>query len=57
MSLSDNQGRYVVENLPAGEYRMSIRALGFSSAPKTGVKLTADQSAAQDFSLQKGTVK
>ena len=55
--MSDNQGRYVVENLPAGEYRMSIRALGFSSAPKTGVKLTADQSAAQDFSLQKGTVK
>src|SRR5258705_10242176 len=47
--LSDNQGIYTVENLPAGEYRLSIRALGFTAAPKTGVKLTADQSAAQDF--------
>ena len=55
--LSDNQGRYVVENLPAGEYRVSIRALGFTATPKTGVKLTADQNAAQDFALQKVAVK
>src|SRR6478672_7840526 len=52
--LSDNQGRYVVENLPAGEYRVSIRALGFNATPKSGVKLTSDQSMAQDFALQKG---
>ena len=32
--LSDNQGRYVVENLPAGDYRVSIRALGFSASPR-----------------------
>src|SRR3954466_14356700 len=55
--LSDNQGRYVVENLPAGEYRVSIRALGFNATPKTGVKLNSDQSMAQDFALQKGAVK
>src|SRR5882757_236822 len=55
--LSDNQGRYVVENLPAGEYRVSIRALGFTSDAKSGLKLTADQNAAQDFALKKGTVK
>ena len=55
--LSDNQGRYAAENLPAGEYRLSIRAPGFTAAPKSGVKLTADQSTAQDFALQKGAVK
>ena len=27
--LSDNQGRYRVENLPAGEYRLQIRAPGY----------------------------
>ena len=26
--LTDNQGKYVVENLPAGDYRLSIRATG-----------------------------
>src|SRR5262249_40635771 len=32
--LTDNQGRYVVENLPAGDYRLGIRAVGYSAAPK-----------------------
>ena len=27
--LTDNQGKYVAENLPAGDYRLSIRAAGF----------------------------
>ncbi len=54
--LSDNQGRYFVENLPAGDYQLSIRALGYSADPKTGVKLTADQDLSQDFALQPGTV-
>ena len=26
--LTDKAGRYVVENLPAGDYRLSVRALG-----------------------------
>src|SRR5262245_40838113 len=29
--LSDNQGRYRVENLPAGDYRVQIRAPGFQA--------------------------
>ena len=41
--LTDNQGKYVVENLPAGDYRLTIRAIGFKAAPKSGLKLTADQ--------------
>src|SRR5262245_30699290 len=55
--LTDNQGRYVVENLPAGDYRLSIRAIGYRAAPKSDLKLTADQSASHDFALQTGMVR
>ncbi len=41
--LTDNQGRYVVENLPAGDYRLAIRAIGYNAEAKSGMKLTADQ--------------
>ena len=55
--LTDKAGRYVVENLPAGDYRLSVRALGTRSEPKSGIKLTADGSAAQDFALQSAPVR
>ena len=55
--LSDTQGRYHIEKLPAGEYRLMIRAVGFSADPRTGVNLTADQNASFDFALQKGAVR
>jgi len=54
--LSDRQGRYRVENLPAGEYRVQVRAVGFKADPRTGVNLTADQNASYEFALQKGIV-
>src|SRR5216683_2996158 len=46
--LSDNQGRYVVENLPAGEYRLQVRVVGLNGEPKSGINLGADQSIAHD---------
>src|SRR5215813_4098901 len=53
--LTDNQGRYVVENLPAGDYRLGIRAVGYGAAPKSGLKLTAEQNLpSQDFALATG---
>jgi hypothetical protein len=55
--LSDGQGRYHIEQLPAGEYRVQIRAVGFSADPHTGVNLTADQNISFDFALQKGVVR
>jgi virginiamycin B lyase len=55
--LSDRQGRYQVENLAAGEYRLQIRAPGYKADPKSGVNLTADQKLSQDFALQKGLVR
>src|SRR5580692_13162121 len=55
--LSNPQGHYLVPDLPAGDYRLSIRAPGFKADPKTGIKLAADQNAAQDFALQKGLLR
>src|SRR5438067_6521491 len=55
--LTDNQGRYVVENLPAGDYSLGIRAIGYDADAKSGIKLTADQTLAQDFALKTGLVK
>ena len=55
--LTDKAGRYVVENLPAGDYRLSVRALGTRSEPKSGITLAADGSAAHDFALQTAPVR
>lgn len=55
--LSDPQGRYKIEQLPAGDYRVQIRAIGYTAEPRTGVSLTADQNASFDFALQQGTVR
>jgi virginiamycin B lyase len=54
--LSDRLGRYRVDNLPAGEYRLQVRAVGFKSDPRSGVSLVAQQYATYDFTLQKGVV-
>jgi virginiamycin B lyase len=55
--LSDSKGRYRIEQLSAGEYRVQIRAIGFTAAPRTGVNLTADQNASFDFTLQTGMIR
>src|SRR4051794_34973853 len=55
--LTDSQGKYTVENLPAGDYRLSIRAPGFTVPAKGDLKLTADQNVSQDFALKKGTLR
>jgi virginiamycin B lyase len=55
--LSDTHGRYRIENLPAGQYRVFIRAVGYRAEPRTGVALAADQNTSLDFALQTGTVR
>ena len=55
--LSDSQGHYRAENLPAGDYRVQIKATGLRGDPKSGVSLTADQNASLDFALQTGPVR
>jgi virginiamycin B lyase len=55
--LSDTQGRYRIEDLPAGQYRVFLRAVGYRTDPRTGVDLAADQNASLDFTLQNGMVR
>jgi Carboxypeptidase regulatory-like domain len=55
--LSDKQGRYRIESLPAGSYQIQIRAVGYKAEPQSGVKLASDQNISFDFALQSGTVR
>src|SRR5271169_6240976 len=54
--LSGNDGKYRVENLPAGDYQVRARAVGYRSDPKSGIVLSANQNATFDWSLQKQMV-
>ena len=56
IALSDDQGRYRLEKLRAGEYRVQIRATGYRADPRSGVNLVADQNISIDFTLQTGLV-
>src|SRR5579863_7656559 len=55
--LTDKEGRYRIENLPAGKYQVQVKAVGYRSDPRSDVSLAADQSASYDFALQKGMVR
>jgi virginiamycin B lyase len=55
--LSDAQGRYHIENLPAATYSVQISSVGYKADPHNAVQLTAAQKAAFDFALQPGTVR
>jgi virginiamycin B lyase len=55
--LSDEQGHYHINNLPAAAYTLKITAIGYKSDPRAGVQLTADQKASFDFALQKTPVR
>jgi virginiamycin B lyase len=48
--LSDRNGAYRIENLPAGQYRLSTRAIGFK-APARAAALTATQNLDSDVAL------
>ena len=54
--LSRKGGQYRIPNLPAGEYELRIRAVGYQAQPRTGVNLAADQTVSFEFALQKGKV-
>jgi virginiamycin B lyase len=55
--LSDKLGRYRIENVPAGQYQIQIRAVGYKVDPHSDVKLAAEQNVSFDFALQQGTVR
>jgi len=57
MVLSDSQGHYRMEKLPAGEYKLSTKITGYRGDPLTDVELTGGQNASFDMSLRKSQVQ
>ena len=55
--LSDKDGKYHIENLPAGDYDVKIRAIGYNADPHSSVSLAANQKVSFDFALQRGVVR
>jgi virginiamycin B lyase len=55
--LSDDAGRYRIDNLPAGEYQISIRAVGYRADPGMAVTLTSNGRESFDVALQKDVVQ
>ena len=55
--LSDQRGRYRIENLSPGEYEVWATAIGYKNDARTGVKVAAAGSAAVDIALQNGMVQ
>ena len=55
--LSDNAGRYHVDNLGPGDYRLGLRAVGFQADPSTGITLAADDRLTRDLALKDGKVR
>ena len=55
--LSDVQGHYRLEKLPAGDYKLSTRVTGYRGDSIPGVSLSAEQAASFDLSLRKSPVK
>src|SRR6202165_3921127 len=39
--LTDKDGRYRIENLPAGQYQLQVKAVGYRAVPCPGVSLAA----------------
>jgi len=49
---SDNEGRYSVAALPAGEYKITVRFPGFRTVSKVGAALKAGQELQLDFAME-----
>ena len=54
--LSDQQGRYQIRDLQAGDYDIQATAVGYKGDPSKAVKVEA-QPVSLDFGLQKGAVQ
>lgn len=55
--LSNSPRKYPIEHLPAGDYRVRIRAVGYRVDRQNTVNLSAAQNASLDSTLQNGVVR
>ena len=56
MRASGEDGAYLHPALPVGEYRLTIEKVGFATYEQEGITLAVGQAAAQDVTLQIGTI-
>ena len=54
--LSGTDGKYRIENLPDGSYRLQAKALGYSSEAGGTMTLAGNAPATRDFALKSGKV-
>lgn len=54
---SRGDGRYAIKNLPAGDYEVRVKSVGYDNDETTRMTLSAEQTGARDFALRKGMVK
>jgi len=54
---SDDQGRYRFNNVPVGNYELTIEAQGFGKYEQSGITLALNQTAVVDASLKPGTLQ
>jgi virginiamycin B lyase len=54
--LSDRDGHYRIDKLPAGDYELRVRAPGYKTDPRRGLNLADDQNISVDLSLQIGAI-
>src|SRR5690242_15774586 len=53
---SDNEGRYVLPNLPSGPYRLEVQAKGFKDYVQSGIQLQVGNKLQINVTLQVGSV-
>lgn len=53
---TDNEGNYILTNLPVGQYQVSVSAQGFRTEVSEGIVLQVGQRARLDVTLQAGNV-
>jgi len=54
---ANSQGYYFINNVPAGEYTVEARFVGYKATQVTGLKLPAGQTITQDFTIQQTAIE
>ncbi|MGH3861870.1 TonB-dependent receptor [Actinokineospora sp.] len=56
-TVTDNDGRYTIFNVPAGTYTLRVGLIGHATTVLTGVSIPADRTTAMDATLQESAVQ
>ncbi len=54
---ADRQGYYIISNVPPGTYELSVRYIGYETASKSQVQVSADQATEANFELHSSAVE